>query len=92
VGVFRRKEFNMIYPPNVEMLDLIKSRPHYEVSFDTEDEAREEEYLLNDGWSPFLDTEVDGTTLYFSNVPCFGDHAKIVAENWWDGRAKLVNP
>jgi hypothetical protein len=94
----------MIYPPNVEMLDLIKSRPHYEVSFDTEAEARDEEYLLNDGWSPFLDTEVDGTTLYFSNDPFFKedhvsndpffkeDHARIVAENWWDGRAKLVNP
>lgn len=83
----------MIYPPNIEMIDLIKSRPHYEVSFDTEDEAREEEYLLNDGWSPFLDTEVDGTTLYFANDPFFKeDHARIVADNWWDGRAKLVNP
>lgn len=82
----------MIYPPKSPMLDLIKSNPHYEVSFATEAEAREEEYLLNDGWSPFLDTEVDGTTLYFSNVPCFGNHAKIVAEDWWDGRAKLVNP
>lgn len=71
---------------------LTKRRPHYEVSFDTEDEVREEEYLLNDGWSPFLDTEVDGTTLYFSNVQCFGEHAKIVAENWWNGRVKLVNP
>jgi len=82
----------MIYPPNVEMLDLIKSRPHYEVSFDTEDKARDEEYLLNDGWSPFLDTEVDGTTLYFTDCPIFNGHAKIVAANWWDGRAKLVNP
>lgn len=82
----------MIYPPNVEWLELIKSRPHYEVSFDTEAEASEQEYLLNEGWDPFLDTEVDGTTLYFSNVPIFEDHARIVAENWWDGRAKFVNP
>ena len=82
----------MIYPTNVEILDRIKSRPHYEVSFDTEAEAREEEYLLNDGWSPYIDMEVDGTTLYFSNVPCFGDHAKIVAANWWNGRAKACKP
>ena len=78
----------------------VKSRKHYEITFDSEEEAREEEYLLNDGWSPFIDTEVDGKTLYFADsilpdsIPPIngGGHADIVAGDWWDGKARLVHP
>lgn len=73
----------------------IMYRPHYEMEFATEDEAHEEEYLLIDGWSPFIDTAVDGKTLYFADdTNCLngGGHSKIVADDWWNGKAKFVEP
>ena len=74
------------------MIGEIKSRPHYEVSFDTEEEARNEEYLLFDGWGPFVDTAVQGNTLYFADDINFGKgKSKIVAKTWWNGRATFVD-
>ena len=69
----------------------IKDRRHYEITFDTEDEALEEEYQLSDGWGAFIDTEVDGKKLIFADSEHFGNaYADIVAKDWWDGRAVLV--
>jgi hypothetical protein len=74
-------------------IESAKSRKHYEVTFETDEIATEEEYLLSDGWSPFVDTEVDGKTLIFAQNPHFaGHHAERVAEEWWDGRARMVEP
>ena len=69
----------------------IKDRRHYEITFGTEDEALEEEYQLSDGCGPFIDTEVDGKKLIFADCEYFRKvYADIVAKNWWNGRAVLV--
>ena len=74
-------------------IESIKSRKHYEVTFETDEIALEEEYLLSDGWSPFVDTEVDGKTLIFAQSPHFAGHqAEIVANDWWDGSTRIVEP
>lgn len=51
------------------------------VTFDSEDQANEEDYYLRDGWGSELNTAVSGNVLYVD-----GDKAEKILKDWFPGR------
>lgn len=51
------------------------------VTFDSEDQASEEDYYLRDGWGSELNTAVSGNVLYVD-----GDKAEKILKDWFPGR------
>lgn len=51
------------------------------VTFDSEDQASEEDYYLRDGWGSELNTAVSGNVLYVD-----GDKAEKILQDWFPGR------
>lgn len=51
------------------------------VTFDSEDQANEEDYYLRDGWGSELNTAVSGNTLYVD-----GNKAEQILKEWFPGK------
>ncbi len=51
------------------------------VTFDSDDQASEEDYYLRDGWGSELNTAVSGNVLYVD-----GDKAEKILKDWFPGR------
>lgn len=85
---------------NEEFTPVCLSR-HYEVDFPTEAEAEEMAYHLEDGWGSLIEVETKGKTLCFRNfelgiitAESIGmpkqDCAKVVNDDWFMGKARLL--
>ena len=70
---------------------------HFEIEMESETAAEETAYEINEGWSPFVEAEANGNKVCFRNCKMVQlsmmahgsrqiDHAKIVNDEWFNGK------
>lgn len=65
--------------------------PVIAIKFNSPDEASEQDYYLRDGWGPFINTTVDGDTLYVEDTQGKNSALKILKDWFPDKNLDFLN-